>query len=100
MQVVLNHPQHFLSKTIRTSAWAYSAERCPPIGIASSKIEPSESDLTSRNLPPWFSTTVKQIASPIPIPPDFVVKNGSNMRSRSSTGIPGPESWTESNTVE
>ena len=45
-----------------------------------------------RNLPPWFSTTVKQIASPIPIPPDFVVKNGSNMRSRSSTGIPGPES--------
>src|SRR5258706_9076957 len=79
---------------------AYSAECCPPTGIASSKIEPSESDLTSRNLPPWFSTTVKQIASPSPIPPDFVVKNGSNIRSRSSTRIPGPESWTESITVE
>src|SRR5712672_519985 len=84
----------------RTSACAYSAECCPPTGIASSKIEPSESDLTSRNLPPWFSTTVKQIASPSPIPPDFVVKNGSNIRSRSSTRIPGPESWTESITVE
>src|SRR5258705_12567194 len=79
---------------------AYSAECCPPTGIASSKIEPSESDLTSRNLPPWFSTTVKQIASPIPIPPDFVVKNGSNIRSRSWTGIPGPESWTESISVK
>jgi hypothetical protein len=53
-----------------------------------------------RNLPPWFATTVKQIASPNPVPPDFVVKNGSNMRSRSSIGIPGPESWTDSNTVE
>ncbi len=51
-------------------------------------------------LPPCLSTTVELIASPNPIPPDFVVKNGSNMRSRSSTGIPGPESWTDSNTVE
>jgi hypothetical protein len=72
----------------------------PPTGSASSKIEPSESDLTSRNLPSWFSTTVEQIASPNPIPLDFVVKNGSKMRYRSSRGIPGPESCTDSNTVE
>ena len=53
----------------------------PHTGIVISKMEPSESDLTSRSLPPWFSTAVRQIASPKPIPSDLVVKNGSNKRS-------------------
>ena len=34
------------------------------------------------------------------MPPGFVVKNGSNIRSRSLTGIPGPESSTDTNTVD
>ena len=64
-------------------ACACSAADYFPTGIESSKIEPSASDLTSRNLPPWFSATVKQMASPNPMPPDFVAKNGSNIRFRS-----------------
>src|SRR6266513_2984103 len=48
-------------------------------GILSSKVLPSESDLRSRNWPPWFSITEYEMASPNPIPQDFVVKNGSNM---------------------
>ena len=36
----------------------------PATGIASSKIEPSESDLTSRNLPPWFATNRKTDSEP------------------------------------
>ena len=35
------------------------AERRPPTGIASSKMEPSEPDLTSLNSPPWFLTKVE-----------------------------------------
>src|SRR5215204_7160198 len=68
--------------------------RCPPTGIASSKIEPSGSDLISLNLPPRFAIKVEEMASPNPIPPGCVVKNGSNMSSQSSAEIPGPESWT------
>ena len=68
-----------------------AVERCPPTGNASSKMEPSESDLTSLNLPPWFAIKVEEMASPNPMPPGFVVKNGSNMRSRSAAEIPGPE---------
>ena len=79
---------------------AYAAERCPPTGIASSKMEPPESELTSLNLPPWFATKVEEMARPNPIPPGFVVKNGSNMRSWFSTDIPGPESATDINTVD
>src|ERR1700754_901375 len=74
-------------------------ERCPPTGNAISKMEPSESDLTNLNLPPWFATKLDEMASPNPIPSGFVVKNGSNIRSWSSAEIPCPESWTDINTV-
>ena len=77
----------------------YGIERCPPAGIASSKKEPSDSDLTI-NLSPDLATKVEEMASPNPIPSGFVVKNGSNMRTRSSAEIPGPESWTDINTVD
>ena len=75
-------------------------EKVEPTGIASSKMEPSDSDLTRLNLPPYLATKVEEIASPSPIASGFVVKNGSNMRSRSLAEIPGPESWTEINTVD
>src|SRR3954453_1711326 len=68
-------------------------------GIARSKTEPPESDLTSRNLPPWFSTSEAQIARPNPMPPALVVNSGSKMLSRSCSAIPGPESSTDSDTV-
>jgi len=71
-----------------------------PTVIASSKMEPSVSDLTNFNLPPWFATKVEQMASPNPMPSGFVVKNGSNMRSWSAAEMPGPVSWTNSNTVD
>src|SRR3954447_22529764 len=82
-----NHTIYFVSKL---PAFPVRSQ-----GMVSSKALPSESDLRSRNLPPWSSITEYEIASPNPIPPDFVVKNGSNMRSRSSAGIPGPESSTD-----
>ena len=78
----------------------YAVERCPPAGIASSKTEPSDSDLTDLNLAPDPATKVEEMASPNPIPSGFVVKTGSNMRTRSSAEIPGPESWTDINTVD
>src|SRR5262249_14043243 len=40
------------------------------------------------------SAMLRQIASPSPVPLDFVVKNGSKTRERSSRGIPGPVSVT------
>src|SRR6185312_15865573 len=43
-----------------------------PVGVAISKVDPRESDLASRSLPPWFSTTVRQIASPNPMPAGLV----------------------------
>lgn len=46
-----------------------------------------------------FSTMVRQIARPKPIPDGLVVKNGSKMRSRSSRPIPLPESWTDRRTA-
>ena len=44
----------------------YAVERCPPAGIASSKTEPSDSDLTNLNLPPDLATKVEEMASPNP----------------------------------
>ena len=86
-----NNP-HVPASSRHACACACSAADYFPTGIESSKIEPSASDLTSRNLPPWFSATVKQMASPNPMPPDFVVKNGSNIRFRSpSTRSAGRE---------
>jgi hypothetical protein len=69
-------------------------------GSASSKMDPSDSDLTSVNWPPAASTKLEEIASPNPTPSGFVVKNGSKMRSLVSVEIPGPESWTDINTVD
>jgi len=65
------------------------------IGIASSKTEPSESDLAMRSTPPCLSTSVRQIASPKPIPEGLVLKKASNMRSQCSLGTPPPESCTK-----
>ena len=70
------------------------------MGIARTKMEPSESDLISVNLPPRLATKVEEIASPSPMPSDFVVKKGSNIRGRSSIEIPDPESWIDNNTVD
>jgi hypothetical protein len=41
----------------------------------------------------------RQIARPIPVPLDFVVKNASKTRSVSSAPIPVPESSTDTSTL-
>src|ERR1700692_1084465 len=44
--------------------------------------------------PPWASMIERQIESPIPMPPDLVVKKGLNSRSTFSAAIPTPQSAT------
>ena len=50
---------------------------------------------TTHNRPSWASMIERQIDSPIPMPPDFVVNSGLNTRSISCELIPVPVSATE-----
>ena len=52
----------------------------------------------THNRPPWASMIERQIDRPIPIPPDFVVNNGLNIRSISCEPIPVPVSATDTMT--
>src|SRR5687768_1283207 len=53
---------------------------------------------STQTMPPASSTVRATIArpSPVPFPGSFVVKNGSNTRSRSASATPGPSSATKS----
>ena len=66
---------------IVTASYCYCAEDGAEIGISNSKTEPLTSDLTSLSFPPHLATRLEEMASPNPIPPCFVVKKGSKMRS-------------------
>src|SRR5829696_1428767 len=54
--------------------------------------------LSTKTRPRCASIARWTTGSPSPLPPGLVVKNGSNSRSRISTGIPEPESLTQSMT--
>ena len=69
-----------------------------PAGSEISKTDPRlEADRSERR-PLWASMIDRQIDRPMPVPSDFVVKNGWKMRSAFSGSIPGPESSTMINT--
>src|SRR5262249_5651195 len=61
-------------------------------------VAPWPGSLSKRMLPPCSSTMRWTIESPRPVPSALVVKNGSKMRARTSAGMPGPSSFTESTT--
>ena len=54
---------------------------------------------TTSRLPRCASTIWRAMASPSPVPRDFVVKNGWKMRSRSSAGMPAPVLRTDTRTA-
>src|SRR5689334_6617136 len=66
-------------------------------GKNSLKAAPPSRAPSTHTTPPISSTDRATIASPRPVPRpgSFVVKNGSNTRSRSADGTPGPESATK-----
>ena len=68
------------------------------IGNVKMNVAPCGSFFSAHNRPPCDSTIERQIASPMPMPFSFVVKNGSNILSGNST--PRPRSlisvWTTS----
>jgi hypothetical protein len=49
----------------------------------------------NHNRPSWASMMERQIDRPMPMPPDFVVKSGLNMRPTSCEPIPFPVSATD-----
>lgn len=68
---------------------AYCAGSLMPIVVP-----PDEGQSTEMS-PPWASTMRLTVGRPRPDPRALVVKNGSNMRCRTSGGMPGPVSDTE-----
>ena len=52
--------------------------------------------LAAATVPPWASAIRETMASPSPVPPCLVVKKGSKIRGRTSSGRPGPLSATYS----
>ena len=80
-----------------------AAGRAAPGPIATVKRAPPSPGDEASIVQPWASTIRRAIARPAPVPPDpwRVVParrvNGSKMRSRSASGIPGP--WSSTSTV-
>ena len=66
---------------------------------SSERFAPPPARFSADSWPPWASTIVREIASPIPMPPCLVVKNGSKICFRTSGRIPGPLSETLSSAV-
>src|SRR5581483_11466328 len=69
-------------------------------GSSNVNVEPTPTVDSTSIVPPWVVTISRATASPSPVPPTVVVfaaprKNLSNTRSRSSGGMPRPESVTE-----
>src|ERR1044071_3014571 len=62
------------------------------IGSMTRKAAPPRSDRETRISPRCWSTMLRTIGrpSPVPLPSDLVVKNGSKIFSRASFGHPGP----------
>jgi hypothetical protein len=61
-------------------------------GSVKQSTAPPSRRLVAQIRPLWFATIVRAMESPIPIPAPSVVKNGSNICSLLSGGMPGPES--------
>lgn len=72
-----------------------SATVAPSASSINRKTAPSGLFGATHNRPSWASMIERQIDRPIPIPPDFVVNSGLNIRSKSCEPIPVPVSATD-----
>ena len=77
----------------RMLSWPAAAARC---GSNDGEARAAAGSLSTNTRPRCASIARCTTARPSPLPPGFVVKNGSNIRSRSSVGMPGPSSDTRS----
>src|SRR5207244_10302696 len=64
------------------------------LGNTMAKVVPWFNRVWNRSAPPCFSTIRAAMASPSPVPPSLVLKNGSNRRRSTSGGMPLPVSST------
>src|SRR5207245_7582049 len=64
------------------------------------KIAPRGEFFIAHSFPPWASMIEREIASPMPIPSDFVMYNGSNMCSALSASSPLPVPFTSTTTSD
>src|ERR1044071_5438455 len=107
------HGQPTLPRSIRGATFLSANRTNPPrggsaseipymIGSMTRKAAPPRSDRATRISPRCWSTMLRTIGnpSPVPLPSDLVVKNGSKILSRSSSATPCPESAPSSNTVD
>ncbi len=70
-------------------------------GTVTTKAAPAPGVLSTVSVPPWPCVTMsceRLKPSPVPEPVGFVVKNGSKIFSRTSSGMPGPLSATRIST--
>ena len=74
-----------------------SAVMRPPAGSETRR--PPPSGLSAQIRPPCASMIVRAIDRPRPMPFALVVKKESNRRETSASGMPGPESFTETSTM-
>jgi hypothetical protein len=93
----LHGPAASVTGGARVAARQLRRERSGP-GKAMWKAAPPVSPRSAHTRPPCWSTRLWTMASPSPVPLGLVVKKGSNSRSRTSEGIPGPSSATTSST--
>ena len=78
---------------------AAAATVCCAMGNTHRKTAPPAALFSAQIRPPCACTIDRLMASPIPRPPGFVVKNDSNTRPRSRSAIPFPESSTLNSTL-
>src|SRR6266436_696339 len=75
----------------KLGAWELSSFAC---GKRTVKHAPPSSQFSPERVPPCASMMLREMASPIPVPSDFVEKNGSKSSSAIPLGKPGPVSRT------
>ena len=75
---------------------AYCDESSDVVGSLAIYKAPPEGEVCPSSVPPCACTIALEVASPRPVPVDFVEKNGSKSLSSSPSGRPGPVSATAS----
>src|SRR6266545_1748813 len=89
-------------QVLRPLLWSQRREcgaRHDAFGSSSAKREPLPGFVSTSIRPPSACASSDAIASPRPVPPPSRDQNGRKIRSRSSAGIPGPVSATETATA-
>src|SRR5690606_29614657 len=94
----LEHPALVVHKPhARHHAASFRSASRSPVGRRTVKVVPTPTSDSSRTVPPCCSTTIactNVSPWPVPRPTSLVVKNGSKIRCRISSGMPVPVSLT------